>query len=126
MSSTADTEHLGPRDVVGWADAIREHRSSVSRGEWRSRARCAGQPDVRFYPEHRQSSAPGKEVCAGCPVLAQCGVFAFEQADRNGVWGGLAGNERKRLQTRVYTRVLDLDLDDEAAAAEAEPLASVA
>ena len=58
-------------------------------------------PEVFFHPEgergskrhHRDSAA--KEVCLGCPVLAQCREHALAVREPYGVWGGLTEDERE-------------------------------
>ena len=39
-----------------------------------------------------------KAVCRACPVRDQCLDWALEQGIDHGVWGGLAGDERRALR----------------------------
>jgi WhiB family redox-sensing transcriptional regulator len=70
---------------------------------WQYEAACqeAPDPDV-FFPGKSESGEAAKQVCAGCPVTAECLEFALATmpaADRDhGVYGGLTPAERARLR----------------------------
>lgn len=70
-------------------------------GLWRDRAACAGEDQTLFFPTggHRRYS-PGKTVCAGCPVSAECLRFALTTHQSDGLWGGLTPDEREQLNRR--------------------------
>lgn len=52
-------------------------------------------PDT-FFTLSRIDEA--KEICDGCPIKAQCALYAIENADIVGVWGGLSDADRKLLR----------------------------
>jgi len=71
---------------------------------WRAQAACAGQDTEEFFDPKRIEAV--KDVCAGCPVLAECradqlGWESSGQGSRryyaSGTVAGLSGPERKRL-----------------------------
>ncbi len=54
---------------------------------WRLEAACHGRGDV-FFPGAGQNASAAKAICAGCPVIAECGAYADEHKEYAGVWGG--------------------------------------
>lgn len=73
-------------------------------GAWRQQAACRGKdPEMFFDPDQTSQAA---EVCAGCPVIADCRAdqLAFEKASSScyrlyasGVTGGLSGRQRNTI-----------------------------
>ena len=53
-----------------------------------------------FFPEHGQTSARGKAVCAGCPCRAEClsEALSVPESGDSGVWGGTTERERSRMR----------------------------
>lgn len=76
--------------------------------DWWSQARCndlAGTMTGLFFSDELQDIAKAKEICARCPVVAECLEGALERREPWGVWGGqllLNGKvlERKRRRGR--------------------------
>ena len=78
-------------------------------GDWRDDAACKDSPtpdlwhpvgaDATMTREKRAQIALAKEVCAGCPVIQQCGALAIADAALTGVWGGMTDGERSRLRS---------------------------
>lgn len=67
--------------------------------QWRADAACHGvDPDV-FFPERGDAEGMrvAKAICAGCSVCAACLDYALENHEREGVWGGTAAKERRRI-----------------------------
>lgn len=67
---------------------------------WRLDAACLGQDLSLFFSDGagqvaRVAAAKAKEMCAGCPVTAQCLADAYATLDDYGVRGGMTGRERK-------------------------------
>lgn len=70
---------------------------------------CDGAPEVpcasdwpeTWFPQkdrlHPQLLAHAKEVCATCPLQAECLEWSIREHVMDGVWGGLAGRERRHL-----------------------------
>ena len=59
--------------------------------DWWSEARCndgAGTMNGLFFSEELQDIARAKQICAKCPVIAECLEGALERREPWGVWGG--------------------------------------
>ena len=59
--------------------------------DWWAQARCndqAGTMSGLFFSEELQDIARAKEICALCPVMAECLEGALERREPWGVWGG--------------------------------------
>ena len=68
---------------------------------WREAAACLGISDVDFFAvddDHEVGRA--KAMCAGCPVIDECLVFAIETRQPAGIWGGALPAERDALRRR--------------------------
>lgn len=60
-------------------------------------------PELFFpFPGAIGQILEAKTVCAGCPVLADCRVYAMSQSD--GIWGGLTEDERRELSVQARER----------------------
>jgi WhiB family redox-sensing transcriptional regulator len=66
--------------------------------DWRLSASCAETDPELFFPEQGGSSGKAKQVCLSCEVTADCLDFALTNGIRYGVWGGLSGHQRRRLE----------------------------
>ena len=69
-------------------------------------AACRGADTAVFYhpdnergPSRRRREVRAKEICKGCPVIAECLRSALEAREPYGVWGGLSVEERQALFT---------------------------
>ena len=73
---------------------------------WRVDAACSGVGTEIFFPtsEDQEASAQAKAVCSTCPVQETCLQYALATNQTDGVWGGLDGNERRRLRRRLRDR----------------------
>nr|WP_012476907.1 WhiB family transcriptional regulator [Streptomyces sp. 44030]ABC67339.1 hypothetical protein pRL1.10 [Streptomyces sp. 44030] len=49
---------------------------------------------VSYVPSHQITTA--KQICAGCPVLAECREYGMGQFD--GIFGGLTPGDRRRVR----------------------------
>lgn len=74
---------------------------------WRDRAACVEigtelfvLPDVEGYgvKPPRTWADPAKQVCAGCPVAAECLEAAYVEGDQWTVRGGLSPRERRKAR----------------------------
>ena len=64
---------------------------------WQERALCAQTDPEQFWPEKGGSTTAAKRVCMACEVRPDCLAYALEHNEREGIWGGLAPRERRRL-----------------------------
>jgi len=55
-------------------------------------------PDALFVQGAAQQEA--KQICIGCPVIAECLADALDNQMEFGVWGGLTERERRALLKR--------------------------
>jgi WhiB family redox-sensing transcriptional regulator len=68
---------------------------------WVSRAACGGMGTDRWFPNvlnHRAQWEPARAICNGCPVRVECLEYALAAVEREGMWGGLSPEERRRLR----------------------------
>ena len=70
--------------------------------EWQYLGACRWvDPETFFSPEHergprrRAREAAAKDLCAHCPVTAECLAHALDVREPYGVWGGLNATERE-------------------------------
>lgn len=73
---------------------------------WRKQAECA-KPEYAedrglWFPHNsdRETTRAAKSICHGCPVIEQCATWALARRIREGVWGGLSENDRRRIHKR--------------------------
>lgn len=64
---------------------------------WMKHAACSGKGDLFHNEKSRIVTRQAKVVCAGCSVRQECLDYALDN-EQIGVWGGLTGNERRRLR----------------------------
>ena len=78
---------------------------------WRDRAACRDADPELFYGRKGEGPAARrlrviacKQICAVCPVRAECLQFATENGESSGIWGGLTGEERaqRRIAARAH------------------------
>lgn len=70
------------------------------RDAWRLQAACRGMAPSLFYPERGDDTRNAREVCEGCPVVAECrdaGIYELF-----GVWGATNERERRQLRRKRY------------------------
>ena len=68
---------------------------------WFDKAECAGLGDL-FFPTRDEdvSARMAKQVCAGCPVLAECREYALTLPYQYpGVYGGMSQKERQEAKS---------------------------
>ena len=65
---------------------------------WQDKARCAEVDGDLFFPPRGGSSQGAKLICRGCEVRTECLEYALEHDMREGIWGGLSENQRRRIR----------------------------
>jgi WhiB family redox-sensing transcriptional regulator len=70
-------------------------------------ALCAQTDPEIFFPEKGESSARARSICLQCPVRRECLLYAIENNERHGVWGGLPTRARFELKWR-HRRVMQV------------------
>ena len=82
----------------------REGRPPIARAtwvkDWAQHGVCSrtAQPDKMFVRGAAQQTA--KQVCIGCPVIAQCLADSLDNHTQFGVWGGMTERQRRALLKR--------------------------
>jgi WhiB family transcriptional regulator, redox-sensing transcriptional regulator len=56
-------------------------------------------PDA-WHPRAGQPAGYALNVCARCPVQAECRDYAIERPHLEGIWGGTRDSERRALRVR--------------------------
>ncbi|MEU1041873.1 WhiB family transcriptional regulator [Streptomyces sp. NPDC005551] len=73
---------------------------------WRELAACRSEDPELFFPVgedglSRQQIERARAVCHRCPVVRACGAWALRNGERDGVWGAMTVEERRRRRRRV-------------------------
>ena len=69
-----------------------------ARPAWQAQAACRGAGADAFFPERGENYLGVLRICSTCPVREQCLDFGINEKD--GVWGGLTGRQRRKLRRR--------------------------
>lgn len=86
----------------------------ISKPAWMRRGACRDQqdPDLHFPAGEgrafRRQIIDAKQVCAGCPVLAECREHSFSEPEPYGIWGGLTEGERRDVRARQIREAQEL------------------
>lgn len=92
MDQLIPVTHVRPH--VQWSGTA----SLITPEPWAQEARCTEVMPDTFFPEQGHSSRPAKDVCNGCPVIAECLDYALRNGERYGVWGGQSEHELRKLR----------------------------
>lgn len=71
----------------------------IDREPWMDGALCAQTDPELWFPEKGGSSQSAKQVCAACPVRAECLAYALRHQEV-GIWGGTNARTRQRLRSK--------------------------
>lgn len=74
--------------------------------DWRLDANCRGLDPALFFPGRadHEMVRDALAVCEGCTVRQQCLDYSFEIHERDGVWGGLPANRRRKMKSQMIAR----------------------
>ena len=85
--------------------------SGFESADWRIRAHCNLFDIDLFYGPCSESRGAksrreriAQRICAQCPVIEQCRLFALGRFESFGVWGGLTESDRQRRTLRSTGR----------------------
>lgn len=70
------------------------------RPPWMRDAACQEYPDVDFHARDPATVSRALSICAGCLVRLECSIYARDNGERFGVWGGKS-MERERRAARL-------------------------
>jgi hypothetical protein len=80
----------------------------VERPRWMKRAACRGLDASLFFPERGEMVSPeARQVCAECEVRVECLHYAIAIKERDGVWGGRSGRQRRDMRAAKVDRSSD-------------------
>lgn len=67
---------------------------------WRAQAACKDVDTDVFFPGKSSGYKRALKICNSCPVKTECAEFALQFDERvlPGMWGGLMGQERRRIR----------------------------
>jgi WhiB family redox-sensing transcriptional regulator len=82
--------------------------------DWRSKANCLDHDTEGFYPPrekglYQEVASAAKKVCfspgvdgtPNCSAQKRCLLFAIDQDEKYGIWGGMSHRERNALVRRA-------------------------
>jgi WhiB family redox-sensing transcriptional regulator len=73
--------------------------------EWTDRAACKGVDLAVMFPGNGRSFTAARKICAGCPVVAECGTDALLSGVKYGMFGGMSPDERSAMRGKLGIRV---------------------
>lgn len=68
----------------------------MTAADWRLRGACKDDPEL-FFRTSKRGIKRAKDLCAICPVKAQCLPWALDTNDRFGIAAGMTPEERDLL-----------------------------
>jgi WhiB family transcriptional regulator, redox-sensing transcriptional regulator len=71
---------------------------------WTEQALCRKADPEVFFPPKGDAGKQAKDICAQCPVRAECLDYAIKADEKHGIWGGLNRAERQRAPQARETR----------------------
>ncbi|MBF6126583.1 WhiB family transcriptional regulator [Nocardia brasiliensis] len=84
---------------------------SADSWNWQLLGACRGMDSAVFFSMDGERGTArsmrlqrAKQICCGCPVLAECREFALKNGESHGVWGGMSEDERIKFLNRAKRR----------------------
>ena len=71
---------------------------------WQADGLCVGVDPTLFFPDLGESSEEAKAVCAECRIKERCRDWGIRH-ERDGIWGGLAEQERRVIRRKHGIKV---------------------
>lgn len=68
---------------------------------WSFQANCINKIDVMYPTSEVKQQNVADRMCATCPVVRECLLFALVNKDVNGVWGYTTESQRKQMLQNV-------------------------
>ncbi len=75
--------------------------------DFEGRAACAEIGGDDWFPEIGGSTREIKRVCSTCEIVEQCLLWALDNKELFGVWGGLTLRERNKLRRQRKPRPIN-------------------
>ena len=73
---------------------------------WEDQARCLKYDPELFFTPRGKAERRAKQVCAPCPVKAECLAYALQTRVEFGVWGGTTARERAAIRRERGVRLV--------------------
>jgi len=95
---------VADRAVVTWlmagsdAHELPDLEDLLRRPQWMARAACRGEPIGTFFLRPGGTTERAQELCARCPVRAECLAHAMADSELEGVWAGTVAKGRARMR----------------------------
>jgi WhiB family transcriptional regulator, redox-sensing transcriptional regulator len=86
--------------AMGAVEAFLDSEEIDSDEDWRDQSICAQIGGELFFAEQGGSTRDAKKICGQCAVRSECLVYALENGERYGIWGGLTERQRRALVQR--------------------------
>jgi WhiB family redox-sensing transcriptional regulator len=74
---------------------------------WFEEAACTSSDPDAWWPAKGGNIDKAKRICRDCPVRAPCLKYALDTNQKDGIWGGLSVNERRKLKREAAKRAKD-------------------
>jgi len=69
---------------------------------WRQKALCKiSKTQIDFFSEDKHSIKMAKSTCQRCVVADECLIFAVQNKEKFGVWGGFTPRERNKITRSI-------------------------
>ena len=83
----------------------RMNLGGLSKVDWRHTASCRDEDPELFFPIGNEGPAEDQirealQICAKCPVAAECLEWALGSGQDDGIWGGMTAGERRAYKRR--------------------------
>ena len=89
---------IDPIDASPYASLAELFGLDAERHAWRAYALCKTRPDLDWFPGRGVSHDAQKTICSLCPVTDACLAAAFNNGEKDGIWGGTSERERRRIR----------------------------
>jgi WhiB family redox-sensing transcriptional regulator len=69
---------------------------------WREKALCRiSKTQIDFFDEDKHSIKMAKSTCRRCIVADECLLFAVQNKEKFGIWGGFTPRERNKITRSI-------------------------
>lgn len=85
-------------------------KREVGNLDWMDFGNCRGEDSSIFYPDRNMDSTEArKKFCSRCDVQQECFMYAVENDEQDGIWGGYGLKSRRRISKAIRLGKMDLD-----------------
>lgn len=82
------------------------HKFIAAQPQWMFDGACRGTDTSLWFPTSEKDDVveEAKDICACCPVIAECLQWAYDTGSSDGIFGGLTATERKSAKRNAQRR----------------------